>query len=193
MRLFVAVDPDDEIRAGIRREVERLRGLSPDSKWVRPEGMHLTLAFLGEIDEPVVPDLEEVVVRVAARHPPITLEGTGGGAFGSAKRPKVLWGGLSGEVGALAALKGDLEQALVPFGYSPETRPFVPHLTLARSRNHYGDHSLAACVSPLEEWELGRFQVGELILYQSVLSPEGAQYTALRRAPLGGASDRPSV
>lgn len=184
MRLFVALDPGAGLQQAMEREIERLRPLSPDAKWVRPDGIHLTLAFLGNVPDEKAGPIGEAVAAVAARNRGFHLEARNGGGFGSRHRPRVLWIGLEGETEPLALLRTDLELSLVPHGYQPEERPFRPHLTLARARDQRGDFNLADCAEALLGVELGGWDVGELILYRSDLSPKGARYTALVRAPL---------
>ncbi|MHB8874093.1 MAG: RNA 2',3'-cyclic phosphodiesterase [Myxococcaceae bacterium] len=184
MRLFVAIELGDEIRARATEEIQRLAKRAPDVKWVRPEAMHLTLAFLGEVEEEKLPALEAAIETVAARHRPVSLAVSGGGTFGGSKHPRVLWSALSGDLDELAQIQADLAAALVPLGYTPELRDFQPHLTFARARNPRGDAALADCAQALQSTRLGEVTVRELVLFQSQLSPKGARYTALLRAAL---------
>ncbi|HEY0840129.1 MAG TPA: RNA 2',3'-cyclic phosphodiesterase [Vulgatibacter sp.] len=185
MRLFVAVDPDAGVRAALDEALGRLRPLAPDARWSKAEGMHLTLAFLGEVHEADAPAMGKAVEDAAAAAKPLRLHATGGGTFGSPAHPRVLWVGLHGDVAELASLKDSLEAALQPFGYAPDLRAFSPHLTLARARHPRGDRNLVACAADLERADLGWFTSDELILYRSHLSPQGARYEALVRARLG--------
>lgn len=186
MRLFVAVDPDEAVRQALAAILEALRPLAPDAKWAKPEGMHLTLAFLGEVADATVPAVKEAVERAARGSAPLHLSAKGGGSFGARSHPRVLWVGLEGDVEPLGSLKSTLEAALVPSGYQPDPRPFSPHLTLARSRLPRGDRDLATCAADLALADLGGFVAEELILYRSHLSPKGSRYEVLVRAKLGG-------
>jgi len=186
VRLFVAVDPDAAVRQALAATLEALRPLAPDAKWAKPEGMHLTLAFLGEVEDATVPAVKDAVERVARASAPLRLSAAGGGSFGPRSHPRVLWVGLEGDLAPLGALKSDLEAALVPCGYEPDPRPFSPHLTLARARLPRGDRDLALCAADLALADLGGFVADELILYRSHLSPKGSRYEALVRATLGG-------
>jgi 2'-5' RNA ligase len=188
MRLFVAVDPSDAVRDALAAAIESGRGLAPGAKWVRPAAIHLTLAFLGYVDDALAPAIDRALAGVAQRHGPVELAARTVGSFGGARRPRVLWAGLEGGVPALQALQRDVEAALVPLGYQPEERDFRPHLTLARAREGRGDPALATARDALHERDLGTFTAGELILYQSQLSPHGAKYLALARHPLGMAA-----
>lgn len=186
MRLFIAVDLGAAIQARLEKQVERLSALAPRSKWTRSGSCHVTLVFLGELDEALVPKLGEAVAAVAARHPPLVLQVGGGGAFGSPRRPKVLWTGISGDVEGLAAIKADLDRELKPLGHEPEARAFRPHLTLARSRDLRGDAELGVCVRELEGASLGEARVDRILLFKSQLGPKGSTHTALAEPLLAG-------
>jgi 2'-5' RNA ligase len=184
MRLFVAVDPPPPVRERLAGLVERLRSRSPNARWIHADGAHITLVFLGWTDDAKVDDVSAAVGEVAARHRRLALHAHHGGHFGSGKKPRVLWVGLSGDVAPLGAIKDDLERALAPFGYGPERRDFSPHLTLARAKDPHGDPKLAGCLDELSRVDLGEFPVERLVLYRSDLSPKGARYTALASPPL---------
>jgi 2'-5' RNA ligase len=186
VRVFVAVDPGAELLARVGELLREISPLAPSAKWVEPAGLHITLAFMGEIGEERLP-LVIAAASVAGFHRPLTLRIEKGGAFGARRRPRVLWLGVGGAVSALSAIHRDLEQALsLSTGYVPEDRPFAPHLTLARSRDPRGDPALEACAQRIEGVDFGETQVRELVVYQSELTPKGARYTALARVPLEG-------
>ncbi|WP_437541606.1 RNA 2',3'-cyclic phosphodiesterase [Sorangium sp. So ce367] len=187
MRVFVAVDPGAELLAKIGDLLREIAPRAPSAKWVEPAGLHITLAFMGEIGEERLPLVIAAAGSVAAFHRPLTLRIEKGGAFGTRRRPRVLWLGVGGAVGALTAIHRDLEQTLsMSTGYVPEDRPFEPHLTLARSRDPRGDPALDACAQAVGSVDFGETRVEEIIVYQSELTPKGARYTALARVPLEG-------
>ncbi len=185
MRLFIAVDLGKEVRAQVERELPRLRALAPDAKWVRAEALHVTLAFLGHLPEEQVLPIRQAMERASRPLSPLVVRAMGVGGFGSSKRPRVLWVGLTGAVDALIQAQTALEAQLVPLGYKPESRPFQPHLTLARARDPGGDPCLARCVLEFKESDWGETWIDRLVLFQSELSPKGARYTALAEAKLG--------
>ncbi|MCC6557061.1 MAG: RNA 2',3'-cyclic phosphodiesterase [Polyangiaceae bacterium] len=185
MRVFVAVDPGAELLVKVEALLKELAPRAPSAQWVDPGGLHITLAFLGEIAEERLPLVAAAAESAAALHSPLALRIERAGMFGARRRPRVIWLGVGGAVAALAALRRDLEQALaVSAGYTPEDGPFEPHLTLARSRNPGGDPALEACVQAIEGVDFGETTIGELVVYRSDLGPKGAKYTALARAPL---------
>ena len=191
MRLFIAIDlGEEEVREAVSSQLAKLKPLAPNAKWARVEGMHLTLAFLGYIDDDRVPQVKAIAEEVASRHGPLSFSVEGIGGFGSSTRPRVLWLGLTGDTAALAALKSDLEERLAPLGYEPEKRPFKPHLTLARARMPSGDPALARCIRSCRTSSFGRARVDRLIVFRSDLSPKGARYTALYQPRLSGNAER---
>src|ERR1700678_1501184 len=112
MRLFLAVDPAEGAREALGRAIARLRNRAPDEKWMKAEGIHITLKFLGEVPREIRPGaVEEAVRPVTARLSPLTLRAAGAGTFGSGDRTNVLWGGVGGDVEALRALQRDVEHA----------------------------------------------------------------------------------
>lgn len=138
-RLFVGVALPEEATAAVREVVETVRAMplpngARDVRWVRLDGLHLTLRFLGPTPEALLPPTIAAVETVAADAAgPITIELSGTGTFPSGRRPRTLWIGIDDGVAALAALAAQTESALVGVGWPPDDRPFRPHLTLARS------------------------------------------------------------
>lgn len=188
MRLFVAFELGSAVLGEVERLVTRLRPVAPEARWARTEAMHVTLAFLGEVEEARLPELESTLRTVAARHRPLSVNVYGGGTFGSRARPHVLWLGLQGDVEALFALRADLEAALTQLGFPLEARAFQPHLTLARARSSRGDARLESCRAQLEGASFGTVSLTELVLFESELAPKGAKHTPRCRARLSPAA-----
>jgi 2'-5' RNA ligase len=190
LRLFVALEPPDLVRrrlAALQGELRRAAGRAAgEVKWVAPENVHLTLQFLGAVSEERVADVAAAVAGTAAAGAPLELAVTGAGAFPSARRARVLWAGLAGDLAPLQALVAELGRRLAPLGFPPEERPFSPHLTLGRARDARGLPGLAAALAHAGGETAARWRAGELILFRSHLSPHGPRYEALARAPLGG-------
>ncbi len=187
MRVFVAVDPGAELLAKVGDLLREISPRAPSAKWVEPAGLHITLAFMGEIGEERLPLVIAAAGSVAAFHRPLRLSIEKGGAFGTRRRPRVLWLGVGGAVAALTAIHRDREQTLsMSTGYVPEDRPFAPHLTLARSRDPRGDPALDSCAQAVGNVDFGETRIEEIIVYQSEMTPKGARYTALARVPLEG-------
>ena len=177
MRGFVAIDLADAVRAALEREQARLRAecLRNDIiRWARPEGVHVTLKFLGEIPS------ERAAAVTAALEPlgdfaTFEVEVKGFGFFPNASHPRVLWAGLEAPP-ALEDLAARVEKALAPLGFPPEDRAFRPHLTLARFREPKADPRLLAALDECRDRSFGRFAINEFFLFESKLKPSGAEY-----------------
>ena len=185
MRLFIAIDIEQTLRQRIAAELPALRTIAGGARWVRPELMHVTLVFLGEVDVATAARVEERACAVAERHPPLVIRARGGGIFGRPRGPRVLWIGLEGDVAPLAEVHQDLTRELAPLGFAPEARVFSPHLTLARARTPRGDPALSTCSAALTGKDWGESRVSELVVYRSDTGREGPRYTAVARLSLG--------
>lgn len=169
----------DEAAAPLRRQAA---GVS----WVRAENFHLTLRFLGAIDEAAVGRVREAVADAAAATPAFRIEVGGFGGFPTARAPRVLWVGLSAGADTLAALHARLEGALAARGVPPEGRGFHAHVTLGRAREPRGLSGLEPLLSAAAG-ALGETAVDALHLMRSDLDPAGSRYSVLAREPLASA------
>lgn len=193
MRLFIAVPIDARVRSAARRLMGELRSSEADFKWVEPENLHLTLAFLGETGEDRLPELGGILDRAAAARESFELTFNSLGAFDSFDYPRVVWVGLGMGAEPLQALAGALCQALYDADLLPEPerrRRFEAHLTLGRMRSARGIARLRSRLKSAPPLEPFSCAVERLVLYRSRLSPKGPSYTALREARLGA---RPSL
>jgi 2'-5' RNA ligase len=188
LRLFIAVDIEQTLRRRIAAELPGLRSIAGGARWVRPELIHVTLVFLGEVDGGTAARVEERARAVAERHPPLVLRARGGGIYGKPRGPRVLWVGFEGDLAPLAEVQQDLARELAPLGFAPEVRAFSPHLTLARARAPRGDPALSTCSAALAGMDWGESRVSELVVYRSEMGREGPRYTAVARLPLGASS-----
>jgi len=183
VRAFIAIDLEPRIKESLLSLVRDLRATRADIRWVSGEGMHLTLKFLGPIDETQALRVGEILKGVAGRHQafPLRLEGTG--AFPGEASPRVLWVGFAAEPGLLA-LQDDLETALEAEGFEREKRGFTPHLTLGRVK---GPERVAKAMSELasrRQESFGAMTVRKVALFESLLGPQGAEYRIVFEAEL---------
>ncbi len=189
LRLFVALEPPDQVRRRLRAlqdELKRAAGASVgDAKWVAVENLHLTLQFLGGVPEERRGAIEAAIGEAAATATPLHLDVHGAGAFPSGRRARVLWAGLQGDLDRLGEFVAELGRRLAALGFPPEERPFSPHLTLARARDPLGLPGLAAALARCGDGPSARWPVQEVVLFQSHLSPRGPCYEALARLRLG--------
>jgi 2'-5' RNA ligase len=182
MRVFIAIDINEQIRKALGKLQDELRGKADvkkgDVKWVSPQSMHLTLKFLGEIKDQQVVEVCNITKEVASRHAGFELDVGTVGFFGG-KSARVLWVGTGQGSDNLLQLQSDLEQQLDLAGWPKETRKFSGHLTLCRIRNSRAGVKLAQMTEGYKDFELGTMPAGSVTVYQSQLTPKGPIYTVL--------------
>ncbi|MGY1884813.1 RNA 2',3'-cyclic phosphodiesterase [Blastococcus sp. SYSU DS0753] len=181
-RLFFAVDPPESARRDLERALAPLRELPGAPRWSRAERWHLTLLFLGEVPDAVVPGLVAAAAPAVTATPPMTLRLAGGGRFGSVRRPQVAWAGLDGDVDPLAALAGRLAGVARGLELPVEDRPFRPHLTLGRWRP--GRPADGSLTDRLAGYRGPEWPVREIRLWESRLGAEPA-YTVVAHWAVG--------
>ena len=188
MRLFVALDLPEETRRALAKLIARLRPICPSGRWVRPEGIHVTLKFIGHADENKLGVIESALAPVRSDEP-VEIEFRGLGFFPNERRPRVLWCGAEASKN-LAKLAADAERALEPLNVPAESRPFVPHLTLARlqpGETNSGElEGLVRAAGEIETQTFGLARADEFHLFESVLKPSGAEYKRLRTFRFAG-------
>lgn len=184
MRCFVAIElPDDALRR-ITALQRRHATLDRAVRWSRPEQMHLTLKFLGEVPDADVPRVCEAVATATAKHSPFPLAVRGCGCFPPGGSARILWVGIDEPTGALARLQTGCEQALADLGYPPEGRAFTAHVTVARVRDPRASREVRAAATAEAAFDAGEPSVREVVVFESRLAPAGAQYVAVARASL---------
>jgi 2'-5' RNA ligase len=190
IRSFIAIELPQEIKTGLNRlQAELKLPQHTFVKCVAPEGIHLTLKFLGNISPQKVAEITGVMEQASLGVSPFQLQITEVGAFPTMRQPRVLWVGIKGELDKLTGWQKRIDDGLVPLGFAKETRPFTPHLTLARVRDGCspGDRrSLGELVmkTPVEfNYALA---VNSLNLMKSQLLPGGAVYSRLAEVKLKG-------
>ena len=191
VRSFVAIDLPQTLRDRLGELSSRLaKRVPPGSvRWVRPESIHLTLKFLGEVSSESLSQAEGLVRQAASPASPFSLEVGGLGCFPNPRRPRVLWVGVREASGTLAALQEALEAGFERLGYRREARGFNPHLTLGRVRQETGAaaaQAAGASVANEPRPDLGEVAVDALCLFRSDLRSSGAVYTRLAEVPLRG-------
>lgn len=193
MRLFVALDIPAEVRGAIGELIARLRDVARGARWVRAEGVHLTLKFIGEIPVERIAAMEEALrgVRIAAPRDSsprlaasVEAKFRGAGFFPNERHPRVFWAGVEASPN-LAELARAVDAQLASLGIAAETREFRPHLTLARFKSEDGLPRLRDEIKKLEPVEFGAMRASEFHLFRSELGPGGAKYTKLADFPFG--------
>jgi RNA 2',3'-cyclic 3'-phosphodiesterase len=190
MRVFVALDIDDAIRARLEVFLDGVRGFAPEARWVRPESMHVTLKFIGEKPSEAVEEIKQALGTVRAGAIEISFRGYG--FFPTLKAPRVFWVGI-GAGPELSALAKSVDEATAALGVPREEHEFSPHLTLARRggsgapRWRKGDREnptfqrLQEKLAAMPGLEFGTMTAREFFLYQSQLMRGGARYTKIAR------------
>ncbi len=192
VRCFLAISLSESVKKRLEALQQKLAESRADVRWVRPDGIHLTLKFLGNVPEEEIESIAKAAQEIAAQFGPLHLRVKGLGAFPSGRKPRVIWAGLEGDLKPLLRLQKELDKRLTKLGFEPESRPFVPHLTLGRVKSSRKIDRLCQLIERYDQigegWE--EIQAKDLILYKSTLKPSGAVYTPLRIIPLGGADQK---
>lgn len=186
LRLFVGVPLDADALAHVDALGARLRDACTAGRWkaswVPAKNLHVTLAFLGDVEADRVEAVGEAVAAAGA-HAPFAVELGGLGAFPSVARPSVLWVGVRAGTAELSAIAADVQTRLEPLGFVPEARAYHPHVTLARVKRP--GSALAPILRPFEAERGCQSRVHEIVLYRSVLEQSGSVHHPLRRISLG--------
>ena len=188
-RIFIAIDISEEAKAGIAKFTGELRADFPHLRvsWEKPEKIHLTLKFLGDIDESQLVGLVEAVKKTAEGSAPFMVRIENTGCFPSPRKARVLWLGMKDETGNLPALQEKLEQEAARAGFAKEARSFKAHLTIARLREPQSSRELVETFLQ-RHFEPVSFEVSEIVIYESKLQPAGSVYSVIERQKLKGES-----
>ena len=186
LRSFLAIELPGHILRKIEEVQKDLKSSRADVRWVRPEKIHLTLKFFGNIEEARIDSIIKAMEGPALKTSSFSLLVRGMGAFPHLKNPRVIWMGLVDPRGALVPFQREIESRLDEIGFEPEGRPFQPHLTLGRVNSNRGRDGLVGAMEKHLEEEFGEFAVDRVILFKSELTPSGPIYTPLKEVKLEG-------
>jgi RNA 2',3'-cyclic 3'-phosphodiesterase len=188
-RTFVAIELGEAARASLRAAIEQLWLAIPSARWVDPAGLHLTLAFLGELDDARLAEVAPAVIEAAAAAEAFTLTIGALGTFGEPRAPRVIWAGVGGALRPLGEIHQRLRAALARRGFALEARPYSPHLTLARIAaplppEQLGRLTQAVAESARHPMDAPSITVDAISVMQSELVRPAARYTRLAAVPL---------
>jgi 2'-5' RNA ligase len=177
VRVFVAIDLPEDVRRALGEFIAKIEKTCRGARWVRPEGIHITLKFIGETRDETI---ERTKVALAAVHStsPVAMRFREVGYFPNAHHPRVFWAGIE-TAPNLAELAKGIEDRLESLGIAPENRPFRPHPTLARFKSEDGLAQLRQALDRLGPFEFGAAHASQFHLYRSELERGGAKYTRL--------------
>lgn len=187
VRLFVACEVPEEVKDAIGETIETLRRKSgPAVRWIKPEGVHVTLKFLGEVPVKKLPAVKLAIQEAVVGHSPFELEFSSIGTFGGREGLRIMWVGIAGDVLRLEALVRAVNAALAVVGFEPERRPFRPHLTLGRVRDEIGTRQRAEIEVAVGKTDVPdvSWRTSQVSLMRSKIGPGGASYEVLATFPL---------
>jgi 2'-5' RNA ligase len=187
MRLFCAVELPASARQTLERGITGLKRRLPSARWVRAEGIHITLKFLGEQPPALVSALDAAAGAALASCEPVAIRLGSAGFFPNPRRARVAW--VGGDAPGLERVATVLEDTAAACGVARESRPFSLHLTLARHDHPWPDTDCERFLAEVGTWTFAPFLAREVVLFESQLGRGGARYTALRRWPFGGRND----
>jgi 2'-5' RNA ligase len=191
VRLFIAADLPAAVRARLGEAQRSLAALPFDVRWTRPDGIHLTFTFLGEVPADRADGIRAALRTSGCRGmAPVALAARGVGVFPDRGRPRVIWAGIVGEVEAAGRVKRTIDEALVPLGVTPEERPFRPHLTLGRVTGGRAGEWRGILERHAQD-EFGAFEMRACVLFESQPGPGGARYRAVESVPFGDGEAAP--
>jgi 2'-5' RNA ligase len=186
-RCFIALDIGAEARATLETAIRRLTRIGARVGWVAPENIHLTLLFLGDTPDILLPEIGRRLDAIAAGCAPFVLRVAGLGYFGPPRAPRVIWADVPERSPPLSDLQRAVADSLSACGCRREAREFVPHLTLGRVRSAVRAAELTAAIAGFREQEFGRIVADRLLLIQSQLESQGARYVVRHTAAFGSA------
>jgi 2'-5' RNA ligase len=182
IRTFIALELPPSLISLLAKVQEDLQSMGLRAKWVRPENIHLTLKFLGNINSADIDKIGGAMVDAVGKINTFNLVAEGIGVFPGIKRPRVIWVGLKGQVQLLFAMQRLLEDNLAALGYKKEKRPFKGHLTLGRFKQSVNPNTIRRVLQELGDLTIEEFTARRVIFYKSDLKPTGAVYSQLQRA-----------
>lgn len=185
LRSFVALLLDSHLRERLAEAAGRLQQVGAGVKWVEPENLHLTLKFLGSVEEQRLPGVEQAIREAAAQGQAFSLSCAGLGAFPNLRRPRVVWAGVRQGIEELARLARSLDERLQALGFERQKRPFAGHITLGRVKSPVNLHKLTQAMQEQGDPDFGAMAVSAAHLMKSTLTPSGPIYSILQEFPLG--------
>ncbi|MBU0698426.1 MAG: RNA 2',3'-cyclic phosphodiesterase [Proteobacteria bacterium] len=184
IRTFIAIELPENIIDSIQRVQEGMRSYGFNVRWVRPQNVHLTLKFLGDINAAETEKVGRAIFESTKGFAPLVLAAKGLGTFPSIKRSRVIWIGVAGQFNELIGLQKTLDEKLAAIGFTEEKRAFKGHLTLGRAKGSIDPKQLLEAMKEFAGFETEPFVANKVVLFKSELRPAGAVYSKLMEASL---------
>jgi len=180
IRTFIAIELSNEARKKIQEIQSELKSLIQSRiSWPKPENIHLTLKFLGNVSPNKIDSIKEELKKISKMHSPFEISLAGVGAFPNFRRPQVIWLGVDRGSELVIQIAGAIEKAMKRLGFPPEGRNFIPHLTLGRVKQRVNLEEIEPKLRNYDNPDIPMVQVDRFGLIKSELHPEGAIYTTL--------------
>lgn len=181
VRAFVAIELPEEVKRFLGRWTERLKRCGAPVRWTKPAAMHLTLKFMGDTAEELLPRVDELLTEAVKDCECLPLAVKGFGTFPERGKPRIVWAGIDDYSDGLPNLVSHIETALEPEGFPREKRPYTAHLTIGRVKSPKDCNELVETLKHGSEEAGPSFEAEEAVLFQSILHASGAEYKPLRR------------
>ncbi len=188
LRCFIAVEIPDKIRAAIAASIDGLKKSGADVKWVSAENIHITMQFLGETEESLIPVIKEGLDKILSSYAPFCITISNVGCFPDGKHPRIIWVGAE-DAQTLKNLHTDIANEMAKFGYRKEERDFTPHITIGRVKSQRNMGEMLKRLSEIKAARFFDFEVSHVTLMKSDLKPSGATYYSLAEIPFGRRSN----
>ncbi len=186
IRTFIAIPLSPEVSKSTTKLIKRMSDSIAGVKWVPVDNLHITLKFLGDVDNTIVPDICNVIRSVCHQYDPFGLSFAGTGGFPNVQKPRILYAGATDETGTLVKIVSELETELADLGFKPEPRDYTPHLTLGRCRTAREEvGSLLQEFDDVPISDLGEMEVDTVNLVASFMDREGPTYQTMDTIYLG--------
>lgn len=188
LRCFTAIEIPETVKISIAYISDSLKKSGADVKWIADENIHITLQFLGETEESLIPEIKEALYKILAPYSLFYIKIGDVGCFPSARRPRIIWVGIE-DSQSLINLYKNIASEMVKFGYQKEERGFTPHLTIGRVKSN---RNMGELLKRLEEFtvtDFPAFEVQNIRLMKSELKPSGAKHYCLAEIPIGGSNN----
>lgn len=180
MRTFIALEVSQEVRGEIASVQNECRKIAPGVKWVKPENIHITLKFLGEVSPLDIEKIGKAVKTATYGFKDFKVTFTNIGGFPNTKNPRIIWVGISEGKEYVSNLSKVISKELSPCGFLSEDRPFIPHLTIARVKSTKNKGKLTRKIESLKNTDFGEGLINRVLIIESKLSPQGPRYSVLR-------------